>query len=165
MRSELLQEAGRIHERFKGAGLTLAVAESCTGGLVSHLLTELPGASLFFIAGLVTYAPEAKRDLLGIPPAVIERHGVVSDEVCRLMAERVRAAAKVDFGLATTGNLGPDALEGKECGLVYVAVCGAGATLSRELHVQGDRSQNKEAAALAALRLLGEAAGSEAKTK
>lgn len=158
MRSELREAAALVHAYFKERESTLAVAESCTGGLVSHCLTEIPGASLFFIAGLVTYADAAKQMVLGIAPDLIARYGAVSGEAAREMAERVRRLLGADFGLSTTGNLGPEALEGKERGLVYLAVSSGSGTFSKTLHLAGDRTENKEAAALEALRFLLESA-------
>ncbi|MEW6570625.1 MAG: CinA family protein [Nitrospirota bacterium] len=144
----------KIHELFKKAGLTLSVAESCTGGLVSHLITALPGASLFFEAGLVTYSAEAKKKILGISDETISRHGVVSKETAVEMAFKVRELTSTDFSVSTTGNLGPDVLEGKEKGLIYIAVSKEGKTFSKELRLRGDREKNKEEASLSALRLL-----------
>jgi PncC family amidohydrolase len=144
----------QVHELFAAKGLTLAVAESCTGGLISHSITDLPGASRFFLAGPVTYAAEAKVRLLGIPQETIDRHGVVSAETAREMSERVRNVVGADVGLATTGNLGPDLLEGKPQGLVYVAVSVAGETIVKELWLKGERTEVKTKAATQALKLL-----------
>ena len=141
----------KIHDLFRGKNITLSVAESCTGGLISHYITALPGASSFFEAGVVVYSAEMKKKILGVSSAVITEHGVVSRETAEEMAEKVRAATGTDFSIATTGNLGPDVLEGKERGLVYLAVSGNGKTFSEELHLTGDRTANKEEAALSAL--------------
>jgi PncC family amidohydrolase len=154
MRKELVESAAEVHRVFIREGLTLSVAESCTGGLLSSLLTALPGASAFFLAGMVTYSAEAKKTLLSVSADTVERHGVVSEETARAMAEAIRKQTKSDFSLSTTGNLGPDTLEGKEKGLVYAAAHTAGKTVSRELRLKGEREDNREAAALAALRLL-----------
>lgn len=144
----------KVHGLFKKKGLTLSVAESCTGGLVSHLLTTLPGASTFFEAGVVAYSIEFKKRILGVSPETISRHGAVSEETAREMAEKIRALTKTDFSLSTTGNLGPDVLEDKEKGLVYTAVSKEGKTFSRELRLRGNREENKEEAAMEALKLL-----------
>jgi PncC family amidohydrolase len=143
-----------VHRAFKEKGGTLAVAESCTGGLLAHWLTEVAGASSFFLGGVVAYAEGMKTRVLGVPGASIEERGVVSEECARLMAEGVRALAGADYALGTTGNLGPDALEGKPRGLIYVAASAPGETRARELRLGGSRHQNKEEAALAALELL-----------
>jgi PncC family amidohydrolase len=110
----------------------------------------------FFEAGIVSYSAEAKKEILGISPDVISKYGVVSEETAREMAERIRTLSKTDYSLSTTGNLGPDVLEGKEKGLVYIAVSREGATFSKELKLKGDREQNKEEASLLALRFLSE---------
>jgi nicotinamide-nucleotide amidase len=144
----------KVHELFRGKGLTLSVAESCTGGLISHYITTLSGASSYFKAGVVTYSAEAKAKFIGVSSNVMEKYGVVSRETAEEMAEKVRTAAGTDFSIATTGNLGPDVLEGKERGLVYLAVGRNGETFSKELHLTGDRTANKEEAALSALRFL-----------
>ena len=154
MSPEVLEVIKKVHELFKEKGVTLSVAESCTGGLISHYLTTLPGASSFFVAGITSYAESAKKDILGVSPDAILRHGVVSGEVAKEMAERVCLLAKTEFSISTTGNLGPDVLEGKEKGLVYIAASKAGKTVLRELRLKGGREENKEDAALSALRLL-----------
>jgi PncC family amidohydrolase len=154
MKKKTLVVIERVHEIFKEKGLTLSVAESCTGGLVTHLITFLPGASKFFEAGVVSYSAEAKREILGVSSDIISLYGVVSDQTAREMAEKVRALTGTDFALSTTGNLGPDVLEGKEKGLIYTAVSKKGKTFSRELRLTGDREENKEEAALSALKFL-----------
>lgn len=151
----------RIHKLFKDKGLTLSVAESCTGGLISHCITSLAGSSLFFKAGVISYSIEAKEEILGVSPEIIKKYGVISRETAVEMAEKVRLLTKSDYAVSTTGNLGPDVLEGKEKGLIYVAVCRQGKTISRELHLHGSREENKEEAALSALRLLIEIVGND----
>src|SRR4030066_1732243 len=133
MKKKTLLVIEKVHEIFKEKGLTLSVAESCTGGLVTHLITFLPGASKFFEAGGVSYSAEAKREILGVSSDIISLYGVVSDQTAREMAEKVRALTGTDFALSTTGNLGPDVLEGKEKGLIYTAVSKKGKTFSREM--------------------------------
>jgi PncC family amidohydrolase len=154
MNKKTLEVIEKVHEIFKEKGLTLSVVESCTGGLISHLLTILPGASIFFDGGVVTYSIDFKERFLGISSEIISAHGAVSEETAREMAERIRIIAKTDYSLSTTGNLGPDVLEGKEKGLVYIAVSREGSTFSRELRLTGDREENKEEAALSALKFL-----------
>jgi len=155
MNKKILEVIQRVHERFRReTGLTLSVAESCTGGLISHYLTSLPGASSFFEAAVVAYSAEAKKEILGTPSEIISKYGVVSKETAREMAEKMRALTKTDFSLSTTGNLGPDVLERKEKGLVYIAVSKEGETLSREIRLKGNRNENKEEASLLALKFL-----------
>jgi PncC family amidohydrolase len=143
-----------VHSLFTNKGLKLSVAESCTGGLISHYLTWFPGSSRFFEAGAVTYSVLAKEELLGISPETIASHGVISRETAKEMAERIRLISRTDYALSTTGNLGPDLLEGKEKGLVYVGISREGKTIIKELELKGDRTRNKEEAALSALRFL-----------
>lgn len=149
---EALIEA--VHVCFRERGFTLAVAESCTGGLVCDYLTDLSGASDLFVAGAIVYAARAKKALAGVSAAVIEQHGVVSRETAIAMAEGIRTIVETDWAVSTTGNLGPDTLEEKDAGLVYIAVSCRTGTVARELRLHGDRRQNKEEAAIAALRLL-----------
>jgi PncC family amidohydrolase len=141
--------------------MTLAVAESCTGGLISHYITSQPGASVFFKAGVVSYSDDSKKGLLGVSPDTIRNYGAVSEETAREMAEKVRSLTKSNFSLSTTGNLGPDVLEGKEKGLVYIAASKEGRTVSGMLRLKGSREENKEEVSLAALNLLIELAGEE----
>jgi PncC family amidohydrolase len=154
MDKEILDVIKRVHEVFKKRGLTLSVAESCTGGLISHYITILPGASNFFEAGVVAYSAEAKKKILGISPEVISKHGVVSEKTAKEMAEKVRSLTGTDYSLSTTGNLGPDVLEGKMKGLIYTAVSKKGRTFTKELRLKGSREENKEKAALSAIGFL-----------
>ncbi len=159
MNNATLQVMQKVNELFKKKGLRLSVAESCTGGLISHYITALPGASNFFEAGVVSYSAEMKKEILGVSSAIISKYGAVSEETAREMAEKIRTLTKTDFSVSTTGNLGPDVLEGKEKGLVYIAVSKEGMTFSRELRLTGNREENKEEAALEALRFLVEITG------
>jgi PncC family amidohydrolase len=154
MNEKVLDVIKKVHEILRERGLTLSVAESCTGGLISHYITTLPGASNFFEAGIISYSAEAKKKILGISPSTIEKHGVVSEDTAIEMAEKIRALTKTDYALSTTGNLGPGVLEGKEKGLIYIAVSNTGQTISREFRFTGNREKNKEAASLSALKLL-----------
>jgi PncC family amidohydrolase len=154
MNKKTLKIIQRIHEVFNTKSLTCSVAESCTGGLISHYITALPGASTFFEAGVVYYSAEMKKEILGVSSAIISKYGAVSQETAREMAEKIRTLTKTDFSVSTTGNLGPDVLEGKEKGLVYIAVSKERETFSKELRLTGNREENKEDAALEALRFL-----------
>ena len=154
-----LKEVKIIHSLFKEKDLTLSVAESCTGGLICHYLTAVPGASSFLQAGVVTYSAESKKRILGIPQKVFSSHGIVSEETARQMAERIRALTKTDIAVSTTGNLGPDVLEGKPKGLVFVAISSRKGTVSKKLQLKGTRGQIKEKAVLSALKFLAEVVG------
>ena len=154
MDKKLLQTIKRVHVLFRRNDYTLSVAESCTGGFISNLITDFPGASKFFEAGVVSYSANAKRSLLQVSSSCIATYGVVSEQIAREMAEKIRELTKTDFSLSTTGNLGPDILEGKERGLIFVAVGTRRKTVSKELRVKGTRGENKEEAALLALQFL-----------
>lgn len=158
MNAVIIDVVEKLHEFFRSKGRTLSVAESCTGGLVSHYITALPGASMFFKAGLVAYSEEIKEGILGIAPEILNKYGVVSAETASAMVERVRVISGTDYAISTTGNLGPDVLEGKEKGLVYIAAGREGKILLRELRLNGNRAENKEQTVLEALRLVMELA-------
>ena len=144
MGKEALKIIESMHEIFKKKGLKLSVAESCTGGLISHYITMLPGASTFFEAGVVTYSAESKMRIFGLSLETISSYGVVSQETAIEMAERIRLLTKTDCALSTTGNLGPDVLEGKDVGLVYTAVSMYGKIFVKELRLKGERQEIKE---------------------
>jgi PncC family amidohydrolase len=154
MKKKLLETIEKIHALFKQNGFTLSVAESCTGGFISHLITTLPGASNFFEAGVVSYSADAKKSLLRVSPDCIAKYGVVSEQTAREMAKKIRRLTKTDFSLSTTGSLGPDVLEGKERGLIYIAISTEGKTMTKELRLKGTREKNREEAALLALQFL-----------
>jgi nicotinamide-nucleotide amidase len=135
--------------------LTLALAESCTGGLVSARLTEVAGASEFFERGYVTYSNRAKMDLLGVDAGLIERAGAVSEEVARAMAEGARRAAGVDVALAITGVAGPGgATPDKPVGLVFLAMAGKLGDRVRKAHFPGERERVRHQACQATLEML-----------
>ena len=143
--------AGLLTERH----LTLAVAESCTGGLIADRLTDIPGSSAFLERGVVTYSNAAKMALLGVPAAVIGEHGAVSAETARLMAEGVRRLAGTDLGVAITGIAGPSGgTEAKPVGTVHIALADSGQTLARQYAFRWDRRRNKIMGAYSALMLL-----------
>jgi PncC family amidohydrolase len=154
MDKEILEYIERVHEFFKKNGLTLSVAESCTGGLISHYITMLPGASTFFESGVISYSAGAKQKILGISSETISKFGIVSEETAKEMSEKMRALTKTDFSLSTTGNLGPDVLEGKEKGLIYIAVSKKEGVFSKQIRETGTREENKERATLRALKFL-----------
>jgi len=152
-RGETMEEV--VGLRLAVGGFTLAVAESCTGGLVAHRLTEVPGSSNYFTEGVVTYSNEAKTRLLGVPAELIERNGAVSAEVAEAMAEGVKRRAATDFGLAVTGVAGPGGgTPEKPVGLVYVSLADDAHTEHRRLMLPGDRHLVRWRASQAALDLL-----------
>jgi nicotinamide-nucleotide amidase len=157
-----LVDLARIALRDAAArGRTIATAESCTGGLVAHALTEVPGSSATFRGGVVAYANDAKSALLDVDPRLIEAHGAVSREVAEAMAAGARRRLGADLGVAVTGIAGPDGgTEAKPVGLAYVCVAGPDGSRIRRCQWPFDRSGNKRASAAVALRMLAdEAAG------
>ncbi len=136
-------------------GLRLALAESCTGGLIAKRITDRPGASDFLVAGIVSYANEAKTALLGVRPETLAAHGAVSGETAREMVEGVRRATGAAAGIAVTGIAGPDGgSEEKPVGTVWVAAALGERMEVARYQLLGDRSEIRERAAQAALALL-----------
>lgn len=150
------EHAGMVAAILKERGLTLAVAESCTGGSLGDSLTDVPGSSKFFTAGIVSYSEDAKMKLLGIPPGLLREHGPVSAEVTEAMADAVRTITGAAVGVAVTGAAGPDAPPGVDLGDVYTAVSMDGyAAPARKHRCQGERRVVKmEAVRLALEHLL-----------
>jgi len=125
-------------------GMTIAVAESCTGGLIAKRITDNPGSSAYFAGGVVAYSNAAKSELLGVSAAVLEEHGAVSDPVVRAMAEGVRERFGVDIGVATTGISGPDGgTTSKPVGLVHIALAREAATYAESFVFRMDRARHR----------------------
>ena len=137
---ETLEEA--VLQLLKQRPATFAAAESCTGGDVARRFTELPGASAFFLGGVVSYTNGVKAGVLGVDPALIEEKGAVSYEVAKAMAERVRAITGADIGLGVTGLAGPDGDGVHEVGTVFVSMAVEGKTFVRELHLGAFRTRS-----------------------
>jgi nicotinamide-nucleotide amidase len=147
--------AALVLDRARAAGLTLGSAESCTGGLVGVRLTEVPGSSDSYVGGVVCYANRLKTEWLGVPPALIDAHGAVSEEVVRAMAEGAVARLGVDLAVAVTGIAGPGGgSREKPVGTVWLAVAGRGSTGARKSVFPGSRREVRGRAAQAALWLL-----------
>jgi nicotinamide-nucleotide amidase len=145
------QVAGMLRER----GLTLATAESCTGGLLAGRITELAGSSEYFLGGLVVYANEAKTALAGVPADMIERHGAVSQEVAEALADGARERLGADVGIGVTGVAGPGGgTEEKPVGLVWVSVAAGAEPRTRSLSLPGGRADIRDRATTIALHLL-----------
>jgi nicotinamide-nucleotide amidase len=135
--------------------LTLALAESCTGGLLSARLTDVPGASAVLERAFVTYANRAKVEETGVDPALLERHGAVSEEVAAALATGAMKAARADVGVGVTGIAGPDGgTAEKPVGLVFVATCGAAGTRVRRNLFPGGRERVRFQATQVALEML-----------
>lgn len=136
--------------------LTVALAESCTGGLIGHRLTLVPGSSAYVDRGAITYSNQSKVEMLGVPEALIAKHGAVSAEVATAMARGIRERAGTSVGLSVTGIAGPGgATDMKPVGLVYIGLDGgAGGAITKECRFHGDRSVIKQRSSQAALNLL-----------
>jgi len=141
---------------LRSRGLRVATAESCTGGLVASRLTDVPGSSEYVEAGAVTYSNRSKVELLGVPPALIERHGAVSEPVAIAMAEGIRTRTGADVAVGITGIAGPGGgSEAKPVGTVAIAIVAPGGEVtSHTLNLPGDRQQVKFQASQAALNLI-----------
>ena len=152
---ELVRLAVLVGRRLTDVRATVSTAESCTGGLIGHVLTEISGSSAWYLGGAVVYSDELKRHLLAVPEALIGTHGAVSPEVARAMAEGARDQFGTSLAVAVTGIAGPaGGTATKPVGLAYIAVAdGAGCEVRRHVW-SGDRSANKRETAHAALRLL-----------
>lgn len=144
-----------IGRMLKAKGWQLALAESCTGGLIGHRITNVPGSSGYYRGGVNSYSNQLKMELLGVPEEILIKHGAVSPETAKAMAEGIRKLANTDVGLATTGIAGPDGGSAeKPVGLVYLAVALPDQTIVEQRIFPFDRLGNKESAAQAALILL-----------
>lgn len=153
-----------LAERLQGVcldrRLTVAVAESCTGGLVAAAVTEIPGSSGYFLGGIVSYADAAKRQLLGVPDTALDQHGAVSAQVAIAMAHGARSRFGADLAASVTGVAGPDGgTAAKPVGLTYAGVTGAAGDEVRRFLWAGDRGSNRRDSAIAVLELLIEHAG------
>ncbi|GLI52341.1 CinA family protein [Thermodesulfovibrio yellowstonii] len=141
-----------IIKKLSPTGKTLSTAESCTGGLIASSITDIPGASKAFVGGVIVYATEMKRKILNIPDEIFH-YGVISHEMAEAMALAIKSLTGSDYSIATTGNLGPDVMEGKPKGLIYIAVATLEKVYVKELNLKGDRLSNKTEATEEALKL------------
>ena len=140
---------------LKDRGLTVATAESCTGGLIASRITNISGSSDYFERGIITYSNGAKVEHLGIDEDLLIKYGAVSLEVARLMAEGVKAVSGTDIGLAVTGIMGPGgATPDKPVGLVYIGICDANVCTAKEFRFGDNRLLNKDRTSQAALEML-----------
>jgi nicotinamide-nucleotide amidase len=153
MNGEALEEV--IVKLLTSRKETLAIAESCTGGLLANRITNVPGASAIFLAGYVCYANEAKIDMLDVDPELIQKHGVVSEPVARALARHARVRARSTYALATTGIAGPSGgSPDKPVGTVYIALATPAEIVVKKLFFPSDRETFKQIASQAALDLL-----------
>jgi nicotinamide-nucleotide amidase len=147
--------AAVVLDLCRSRGLTIGVAESCSGGLLGARLTAIPGSSDVVFGGVISYSNEMKTRLLGVEDAVLRAHGAVSEPVVRQMARGARSAAKSDIGLAITGVAGPGGgTPEKPVGMVWIAIDVQGEVTTRELRLWGDRDEVRQRSAQWTLELL-----------
>lgn len=152
MLSRLSREA---HNKLLACGKTLAIAESCSGGQLASELIRYPGASRYFILGVVAYNNNSKVEILGVPKKLISRHGSVSKQVAAAMARNIRKKSKADLGIGITGIAGPaGASAHKPVGLVFVCLAFKSKNICREFRFRGNRQDIRKKATREALRLL-----------
>jgi len=155
-----MERVAEIGRRLQARDWTLGTAESCTGGLVSHYITNLSGSSAFYLGGVISYANQAKRDLLGVPEEMLADYGAVSEQVALAMAQGARRLLGADVAVAVTGIAGPlGGTASKPVGTVYIAVASPLGQHAIHRRWQADRLRNKELSALAALELVMEHLG------
>ncbi len=154
MDKDFLRVIQEISGKLTGKNLSLSVAESCTGGFISNAITNLPGSSRFFEMAVISYSEKAKKSVLGIGASLLKKHGVVSEETVGAMARAVRKVGNTDVSLSVTGITGPETIEGKEIGLVFIGVAIGDMVESRGVRFTGDREEIKKQASLEALKFL-----------
>jgi nicotinamide-nucleotide amidase len=160
MAGRIFSEDGRelpavVGSLLRARGLSLSVAESCTGGLLAARLTEVPGSSAYFERGFVTYSNRSKVELLGVSEELIEAHGAVSEVVAAAMAAGARRSAHADIGVGITGIAGPDGgTPEKPVGFVCIALDGAAGNRVRQALFLGDRERVRHQASQSALEML-----------
>jgi len=140
MHPELELLSSQVGDHLSKTGQTVAAAESCTGGLLSHVLTSVSGSSGYFIGGVIAYSNQVKEAVLGVQPETLQAFGAVSEQTAREMAEGARRALKTDIGLSTTGIAGPTGGKpGKPVGLVWIGISTSEGTQAFECHFKADR--------------------------
>jgi PncC family amidohydrolase len=164
---EIFALATQVGERLRRQGRWLAVAESCTGGLLGAALTDVPGSSAYFLGGVISYADRVKVEQLQVPASLIEQYGAVSEPVASAMAAGVRRLMGADVGVSITGVAGPNAEGSKPVGLTFIGIqaptlpspASEGGMLTRRFQWTGDRWDNRRRSVVAALELLVQALG------
>jgi nicotinamide-nucleotide amidase len=145
----------RLAHLLISTGKTLATAESCTGGLIGHTLTNIPGSSAWFAGGVIAYTNEAKTTFLSVPAYLIKDHGAVSAPVAKTMAQGARRRFRTDFAIATTGIAGPTGgTPPKPVGLVFIAIASAKRIIVKKLILKGTRLSIKNQTLQKALQML-----------
>lgn len=152
-----MTEAAQVIALLTERGLSLATAESCTGGLLGKLLTDVPGASAVYLGGVISYAYSIKESVLGVDPALLDQKGAVCPEVACQMAQGARERLCSDFAISTTGNAGPGADPlNPNVGEIYIGISSAEETKVYPLQLTGDREENRLESCRLALQLLWE---------
>lgn len=146
--------AAILGEKLKAMKATIALAESCSGGLASSLITDIAGSSEYLKGSVVSYTNEIKEKILGVNPETLKKEGAVSSKCACEMAAGVRKLMDTDFGISITGNAGPGGSEGKPIGLVYIAVANRAIVYWQEHHFDGNRTENKLRIAQAAINMM-----------
>lgn len=145
----------KVAETLRVKRRSLAVSESCSGGLLSHRLTNIPGSSQWFVCGIVAYSNQVKRSVLKIPPSVLTKHGAVSEPVAKTMALHVRKIFRADYGIGITGIAGPGGgSKTKPVGLVCIAVSGRKTGVCQVFQFRGKRQSIKNQSCRKALQIL-----------
>jgi nicotinamide-nucleotide amidase len=145
----------KVSDELKKQHLTIATAESCTGGLLAHNLTNISGSSEYFERGIISYSNTAKKESLGVPETLLQQYGAVSEQTAAAMAEAIRQRASVDIGLSTTGIAGPTGgTKEKPVGLVYIGISTKNGVEVKRFLFTGNRLNNKKSTCTAAVELL-----------
>jgi len=145
----------QVGEYLRQSGQTLATAESCTGGLIGHLITEIPGSSQYFLGGVIAYQNDVKHRILGVRQETLDTVGAVSAECAQEMAQGIRRLVQSDIGISVTGIAGPTGgTPEKPVGLTYIHLSAPNCEYGEMFVWKGSRSENKRASARAALRLV-----------
>ena len=145
----------KISNELKKQHLTVATAESCTGGLLAHTLTNISGSSDYFKRGVVAYSNKSKTELLGVSKDILKQYGAVSKQTAEAMAIGIKERSNTDIGISTTGIAGPTGgTKDKPVGLVYIGIAALKKVEVRKFLFKGDRIQNKDSTCNAALQLL-----------
>ena len=161
---EIFALAQQVGDRLRRQGRSLAVAESCTGGLLGGALTDVPGSSAYFLGGVISYADRVKVDQLGVSETILRQYGAVSEQTAAAMATGVRRLLQADIGVSITGVAGPDAEGTKPVGLTFIGIAaptapspgsgGGESVLTHRFQWTGDRWDNRRRSVIAALELL-----------
>jgi competence/damage-inducible protein CinA C-terminal domain len=156
----VMSDAAKLAEKLRELGLTLSIAESCTGGMISSMLTELPGASEFFLGSAVTYSNDSKIDILNVCTETLKEYGAVSKETAKEMAIGARTIFRSDISASVTGIAGPSGgTESKPLGLVFIAVFDGTDLRVFENHFEGYRKDIQHAAAIEVISIISELIG------